>query len=258
MSSLPLPLPAFKDNYIWAWVRQGQALVVDPGDPTVVEDWLTASGVRLSVILITHHHPDHVGGLDALRTRHPVRVLGADEGIPGVDDVLRGGEHLELPPFGAVDVLAVPGHTRGHIAFHFPTDQLLFCGDALFSAGCGRLFEGTPAQLRESLARLDALPPDTLFCCAHEYTEANLRFAACVEPANPHIRARQEEAARLRADGLPTLPARLGDERLFNPFLRCEEPAVVDAASREAGLPLAPGLPVLAALRAWKDHFPAR
>ncbi|HET8729989.1 MAG TPA: hydroxyacylglutathione hydrolase [Moraxellaceae bacterium] len=258
MLSFPVALPAFQDNYIWAWVRGGTALVVDPGDAAVVEDWLAASGIRLSVILVTHHHPDHIGGLDALRSRHPVRVLGPDEGIPGVDDILHGGERLDLTPFGTMEVLAVPGHTRGHIAFHFPAEALLFCGDALFSAGCGRLFEGTPAQLHDSLARLSALPPDTRFCCAHEYTEANLRFAACVEPDNGDIKARQQEVARLRAKGLPTLPARLGDERLFNPFLRCEEPAVVDAASREAGSPLAPGLPVLAALRAWKDYFPSR
>lgn len=255
MSSAPIALPAFRDNYIWALARDGRALVVDPGDADVVEAWLAESGLALDVILVTHHHMDHVGGLAALCARHPARVYGPDEGIPGLDRVVHGGETLDLGPFGEARVLAVPGHTQGHIAFHLPGDGLLFCGDVLFSAGCGRLFEGTPADLQEALARIVALPTATLVCCAHEYTEANLRFALAVDPDNPDLQARCREVAALRSRGQPTLPVRLGDEARYNPFLRCDAPVVVTAASRQAGAPLAPGLPVLAALRAWKDVF---
>ncbi|HEX4870042.1 MAG TPA: hydroxyacylglutathione hydrolase [Moraxellaceae bacterium] len=255
MSTAPVALPAFRDNYIWALARDGRALVVDPGDPAVVEAWLAAQGLALAVVLVTHHHPDHTGGLDTLRERHRPRVIGPDEDIAGLDEVVRGGESLDLGPFGTAQVLAVPGHTRGHVAYHLDADALLFCGDTLFSAGCGRLFEGSPADLHASLQRLAALPPDTLVCCAHEYTEANLRFAAAVDGDNPALQARAREVADLRARGLPTLPVRLGDEARYNPFLRCEATAVVAAARRQAGRDLAPGLPVLATLRAWKDHF---
>lgn len=251
----PVALPAFLDNYLWALSHDGQALVVDPGDAAVVEAWLTAHGLRLTTILITHHHPDHTAGLATLKARHRPRVYGPDEAIDGLDQVLQGGESLALAPFGTARVLAVPGHTRGHIAYHFPGHDLLFCGDTLFSAGCGRLFEGTPPQLYQSLQALAALPDATRICCAHEYTLANLRFAAAVEPANPDLAARAQEAQALRERGLPTLPVRLAAERRYNPFLRCSEPAVVAAASREAGRPLPPGPEVLAALRAWKDHF---
>lgn len=255
MSTAPVALPAFRDNYIWALVRDGQALVVDPGDPAVVEAWLAERGLALAVVLVTHHHLDHIGGLAALRARHGPRVIGPDEDIEGLDEVVRGGERLALGAFGTARVLAVPGHTRGHVAYHLGADRLLFCGDTLFSAGCGRLFEGTPAELHASLQALAALPPDTRVCCAHEYTEANLRFALAVDPGNPDLQARAREVADLRARGLPSLPVALGDEARYNPFLRCESAAVVAAARREAGRDLAPGLPVLAALRAWKDHF---
>lgn len=255
MSLQPVALPAFLDNYLWALSHEGQALVVDPGDASVVEDWLAAHDLRLSTVLITHHHADHTAGLAALKARHQPQVYGPDEAIAGLDQVLHGGEALALAPFGTARVLAVPGHTRGHIAYHLPDHDLLFCGDTLFSAGCGRLFEGTPAQLYQSLQALNALPAATRICCAHEYTLANLRFAAAVEPANPDRAAREQAARALRERGLPTLPVRLAEERRYNPFLRCDEPAVVASATREAGRPLTPGPEVLAALRAWKDHF---
>lgn len=251
----PVALPAFRDNYIWGLAREGAALVVDPGDAAVVEAWLAREGHSLRTVLVTHHHADHTAGVPALKARHGCRVLGPAEDIAGLDQVLRGGETLDLAPFGDARVIAVPGHTRGHIAFHFPEQDLLFCGDALFSAGCGRLFEGSAAQLYASLQALAALPGATRICCAHEYTEANLRFAAAVEPANPARAAREHEVRSLRDRGLPTLPVSLAQELDYNPFLRYREPAVAAATAGHAGHALAPGEPVLAALRAWKDVF---
>jgi hydroxyacylglutathione hydrolase len=255
MSLQPVALPAFKDNYIWCLSAGKRALVVDPGDASVVEHWLQAQGLTLAVILITHHHPDHTGGLAALCASHRPVVYGPDEDIAGIEHVLHGDEMLQLDAFGEAAVLAVPGHTRGHIAFYFAAEELLFCGDTLFSAGCGRLLGGTAEQLYHSLQQLSALPDDTRVCCTHEYTQANLRFAAAVEPDNPERIAREQEAAALRAREMPTLPVLLGRERLYNPFLRCDQPALVARVSRETGQALAPGLPVFTALRIWKDRF---
>lgn len=255
MSLHPVALPAFRDNYIWALACEGLALVVDPGDAAVVTPWLEREGLRLAFILVTHHHADHTGGVATLKATHGARVLGPDEGIEHLDQVLAGGESLRLEPFGQAQVLAVPGHTLGHVAFHFPDHDLLFCGDTLFSAGCGRLFEGTPSQLHASLQALAALPDATQVCCAHEYTQSNLRFAAAVEPGNPAVAQRVQEVSRLRLEGLPTLPVQLGEERHYNPFLRCTAPEVVAAVSAHLGGALAPGEATLAALRAWKDVF---
>lgn len=251
----PVALPAFSDNYIWAMACDGRALVVDPGDAGVVEDWLARTGLRLDAILLTHHHPDHTGGVAELKAAHPARVFGPAEGIPGVDVLVKGGEEVALAPFGHLRVIAVPGHTLGHIAFYLSESGLLFCGDTLFSAGCGRLFEGSPEQLYQSLTALAALPDATLVCCAHEYTLANLRFAAVVEPDNPARAEREASARHLREQGRPTLPVSLGEERRYNPFLRAHEPSVVARASVEAGRPLMPGVETLATLRAWKDSF---
>ncbi|MCD6060154.1 MAG: gloB2 [Moraxellaceae bacterium] len=255
MSLYPVPLPAFRDNYIWCLSRDGRALVVDPGDATVVEGWLERNGLELECVLVTHHHPDHVGGLEALKRHHHPRVFGPDEGITGIDVVLAGGEELDLGRFGRATVMAVPGHTLGHIAYYLPEHELLFCGDTLFSAGCGRLFEGTARQLHDSLHSLAALPDSTLVCCTHEYTQANLRFAAAVEPGNPDRAEREEEVQALRSQGRPSLPVVLGKERLYNPFLRCTVPSVTAAASAFAGQSLQPGVQVFAALRGWKDVF---
>lgn len=255
MPSVLRPLPAFHDNYIWTLSRGGQALVVDPGDASVVEAWLAAERLSLAIILVTHHHRDHTGGVTELRARHDVRVFGPDEAIDGLDTILTGGERLSLPPFGEFQVMAVRGHTLGHIAYYQASEDLLFCGDTLFSAGCGRLFEGSAADLYRSLESLAALPDSTRICCTHEYTLANLRFAAAVEPGNRHQEAWAQEASALRRQGLPTLPVSLGRERTYNPFLRYREAAVVASASREAGHPLLPGQAVLTALRTWKDHF---
>ncbi len=250
-----IALPAFHDNYIWCLSHNGQALVVDPGDATVVQDWLDREGLTLAILLITHHHPDHIGGLTSLREAHQPVVYGPDENISGLTRVLQGGETLILPGFGGIRVIATPGHTRGHVSYYLPADHLLFCGDTLFSAGCGRLFEGTAAELHASLQTLASLPDDTLVCCSHEYTTANLRFAEAVEPANSAITERQAEVHALRATGQPSLPVPLAREKQYNPFLRTSEPAIVAAAQEQTGTALTPGLAVFTTLRAWKDRF---
>ena len=247
-----LLIPAFKDNYIWLLVRDGHAAVVDPGDPTPVIARLEALQLQLDTILITHHHADHQGGVEELVARWQPRVFGpAKESITGCTDPLSGGERIEVLR-QAVDVLQVGGHTRAHLAYYVP--GAVFCGDTLFGAGCGRLFEGTPAQMCESLARLAALPDETRIYCAHEYTEMNLRFAVAVEPHNRLLRERVERVARLRAAGLPSVPSTLGEEKATNPFLRCGEPAVVAAAQAHGAVDLSL-VPVFAAIRGWRNSF---
>lgn len=247
-----LPIPAFNDNYIWLLVRDGRAAVVDPGDATPVIARLEALQLRLEAILVTHHHADHQGGVAELLERWHPRVFGPEqESITGCSDPLRGGERIAVLGHTA-DVLAVGGHTRGHIAYHFP--GLLFCGDTLFGAGCGRLFEGTPAQMCASLARLAALPDETKVYCAHEYTETNLRFALAVEPGNAALRARVERVAALRAAGLPSVPSTLGEEKATNPFLRCKEPAVIKAAQAHAAVDTSQ-VTIFAAIRSWRNNF---
>lgn len=249
------PLPAFHDNYIWCLAQDGHALVVDPGDPAMVQAWLQENQLMLDVILVTHHHPDHTAGLPALLAAHQPRIYGPDEDIKDVQHILKGGETLDLGAFGQAEVLATPGHTRAHISYYLPSSRLLFCGDTLFSAGCGRLFEGTATQLYHSLQTLAALPDDTQVCCTHEYTTANLRFAAAAEPGNPAREARAAEVQALREQNRPSLPVSLGREKTYNPFLRCEEPGVLQALAAETGAAVAPGIPALTALRAWKDRF---
>lgn len=255
MSFELVALPAFTDNYIWCLHDGRCALVVDPGDPDVVEAWLANRQLRLTTILVTHHHADHTGGVTRLKARYAATAIGPDEQIDGLDTVLREAQPLDLGIFGVADVIPVPGHTRGHIAYHLPAQHLLFAGDTLFSAGCGRLFEGTATQMYQSLQTLAALPDTTLLCCTHEYTLSNLRFASAVEPGNPAIERRQQEVKALRAVGQPSLPVTLEREKRYNPFLRCHLPSVRQAASAEAGMQLATPESVFAAIRAWKDHF---
>jgi hydroxyacylglutathione hydrolase len=254
-----IALPAFEDNYIWMLHDGAQALVVDPGDAAPVIDALQRLGLQLAGILVTHHHGDHVGGVNTLRPHlgPEGRVFGpARERIPvPFVPLAEGDEVLLLGQRFAV--IEVPGHTAGHIAYAqqgVAQAPLLFCGDTLFSAGCGRLFEGTPAQMAASLAALNQLPADTRVCCTHEYTLSNLRFAAAVEPGNTDIAGHTDHCRALRAAGEPTLPSTLATERLINPFLRCTEPAVVAAARRE-GAPDNDAVAVLAALREWKNRF---
>ena len=260
------PVPAFDDNYLWLLDNGREALVVDPGDAAPVLAALDARGLTLAGILLTHHHGDHVGGVNALRPRLQGPVYApAREKMPEPVQRVQGGDSIELLGLQFA-VMDVPGHTAGHIAYfaaevpgaegdHSP---LLFCGDTLFSAGCGRLFEGTPAQMLASLQSLAALPPETRMCCAHEYTLSNLRFAREVDPGNAALADYTARCEAQRAAGRPTLPARLGTEVRINPFLRCTEPALREAARRHAPLQL-PAVPsavdVFATLREWKNGF---
>ncbi|MBI4985300.1 MAG: hydroxyacylglutathione hydrolase [Rhodocyclales bacterium] len=256
MNSLDIfPIPAFADNYIWALRESGGAVaVVDPGDAAPVLDCLAQTRSRLCAILVTHHHPDHVGGIADLIARYPVPVYGpAIEAIAGVDRPLADGDSVVLADLGIeFEVLSVPGHTRGHIAYY--RRGMLFCGDTLFGAGCGRLFEGTPAQMHASLARIAALPRDTALYCAHEYTQTNLRFAIAVEPDNADIRRRSEDTASLRARGEASVPSTLALELATNPFLRSEAATVAAAAQARLGRPAADPVEVFAAIREWRNR----
>jgi hydroxyacylglutathione hydrolase len=251
------PVPAFADNYLW--LAQGpapeRALVVDPGDAQAVRDALTAAGLALDTILVTHHHSDHVGGLAELVAATGARVFGpAREPLPVPCTPVRAGDRVDLPALGlAFEVIDVPGHTAGHVAYY--GHGALFCGDTLFSGGCGRLFEGTPTQMLASLEALAALPDETRVYCAHEYTLANLRFALAVEPDNPDLHAWQEEAMSLRARRVPTVPTTIGREKRINPFLRARSTAVRRAAEAHAGTALASPVAVFAEIRRWKDGF---
>jgi hydroxyacylglutathione hydrolase len=249
-------LPAFTDNYIWMLNDGDRAVVVDPGDAAPVVAALEARGLTLAGILVTHHHPDHVGGVDALRPHLKGIVHGpARERIPEPFTPVRGGDRVDV--LGRVfQVIDVPGHTAGHVAYVELDAEapILFCGDTLFSAGCGRLFEGTPAQMHDSLERLAALPSATRVCCTHEYTLSNLRFAAAVEPGNDDVAAHVRHCTALRQAGQPTLPSSIALERRINPFLRCGQPAVVQAA-RAHGAASNDPVAVLAALREWKNTY---
>ncbi len=254
-----IPIPALRDNYIWL-VRDGSnAVVVDPGDAAPVLAYLEREALRLAGILITHHHADHVGGIGALTARHPAPVFGpARESIPGRTRAVAEGDVIALPEVGLeLSVLDVPGHTSGQVAYVGRCDgnAITFTGDTLFTCGCGRIFEGTPAQMQASLAKLAALAGDTLVYCGHEYTLANLRFALAVEPGNEALHERQRRDAAKREEGLPTVPARMDLERATNPFLRAAEPAVFAAAEARAGRPLADVVDAFATLREWKNAF---
>jgi hydroxyacylglutathione hydrolase len=248
------PVAAFRDNYIWLLERGGHAVVVDPGDAVPVLQLLAARQWRLDAILLTHHHSDHVGGVDDLVRAHPARVYGPAHSPFGAIDVrVREGDTATVLG-AAFAVLEVPGHTLDHIAYWSAAQDALFCGDTLFACGCGRLFEGTAAQMAASLARLAALPGGTRVYCAHEYTLSNLRFALAVEPANAALLRRRDDCLALRERGEPTVPSTLDVERATNPFLRCAVPQVQAAARTQqpgAGDPTA----VFAALRAWKDRY---
>ncbi len=254
-----IPIPAFADNYIWL-IRNGRhAAVVDAGDAKPVIEFLDRENVELTAIICTHHHGDHVGGNNELLARWPVPVFGpAQEDIPGRSHALREGDRVMVPGIQlALSVLDIPGHTAGHIALHGRLDEvpLVFSGDTLFAAGCGRLFEGTPRQMVNSLDKLAALDPQTRVYCGHEYTLSNLRFALAVEPDNPIVREREVREQRKRAAGEPTLPSTIGDEHLTNPFLRTVEPSIADAASARAGRHLSDRVSVFAEIRAWKNAF---
>ncbi|MEO9079843.1 MAG: hydroxyacylglutathione hydrolase [Rhodanobacter sp.] len=249
-----IPLPALTDNYIWLLHDdEGNAVVVDPGDAQVVERALATRELALRAILLTHHHADHIEGARALRKRHAVPVYAPmDERIDSASIYVHDGDRIDLPsPPVSFEVLAIPGHTLSHVAY--AGTGMLFCGDTLFSLGCGRLFEGSPAQMLASLDRLSRLPANMLVCAGHEYTEANSRFACVVDPANPTLRERQQQVTSLRAEGRPTLPVELGVELATNPFLRVDAEAVI-AWCRQQGVD-DDRVACFAALRAAKDVF---
>ena len=251
-------LPAFADNYIWMLRHERQALVVDPGEETPVLRALQQRGLTLTAILVTHAHADHVAGLDELRSVLDGAVFGpASLDGPGPTVTPSQGQVWSWCGH-AIEALSVPGHTVSDLAYVVtPLDgdaPVLFSGDTLFSAGCGRLFEGTPAQMHASLQRLAALTPATRVCCAHEYTLANLRFAQAVEPDNADVAEALVRCTQWRRDGLPTLPSTIEQELRINPFLRCDHPDVMAAAQRH-GAQASDGVSVFAALRAWKNTY---
>lgn len=252
------PIPAFQDNYIWL-IRgakdPGAVAVVDPGDAVPVLQRLAAESLRLHAILATHHHADHVGGAARLVAETGATVFGPrSERLPVACVPLSDGERARVPALGLeFTVLDVPGHTAGHIAFY--GHGALFCGDTLFSAGCGRLFEGTPEQMLASLDAFAGLPDATRVFCGHEYTLANLRFASAVEAGNPDIADYVQKATEMRAAGLPTLPSSIGLEKRVNPFLRSRHENVKLSAERRAGRPLPTPVAVFAEVRSWKDTF---
>ena len=252
------PVPAFRDNYIWLVHGRADAsrvAIVDPGDAAPVLEHLELSGLTADAILVTHHHGDHQGGVWELKARFGVPVYGpARERIRPIDHRLSAGDRVELAGLDlAFDVIEVPGHTSGHIAY--VGHGAIFCGDTLFSAGCGRLFEGTPEVMTQSLDIIKMLPDTTRVFCAHEYSLSNLRFASAVEPANEDIASYTAVAKEARAQGRPTLPSTLGLEKKINPFLRCDTPTVRAAAERHHGGPLGTTTDVFAAIRSWKDGF---
>lgn len=256
-----LALPAFEDNYIWALVDdEGDALVIDPGDAAPVLA-ATGNGLWPAAVLVTHHHADHAGGIAALRARWPALPVFAphDDRIPEASDRVGEGDVVQVKHW-RLSVLEVPGHTRSHIAFHGGSPDAaphLFCGDTLFSLGCGRLFEGTPAQMLASLDRLAALPVTSLVCCGHEYTLSNAAFAATVDPHNPALRRRIEDARTMRHAGRPTLPVTLASETATNPFLRVDEDALVTAVGHRLGRAPVDRVETFATLRQWKNDFRA-
>ena len=252
-----IPLPAFADNYIWMLHDGHTALVVDPGDSAPVMQALESENLRLEAILVTHHHADHTGGIAFLRESTQAKVYGpANEPIPAPLHGLMGGETVTALGLNW-KVLWIPGHTLGHLAYYADSGHdspILFCGDTLFSAGCGRLFEGTAEQMQTSLQTLAALPATTLMCCTHEYTLSNLRFAMQVEPDNPVLESYYAHCQKLRASGLATLPSTIGHERNINPFLRSEQANIANATRQfdptgfaQAGC--------FATLRQWKNEY---
>lgn len=258
-----IPVPAFTDNYIWL-IREAEGArtwIVDPGDAGPVLERVSADGLEPAGILLTHHHPDHTGGVDRLLERFDVPVYGPhSQRIPRVTHPLADGDSLSV--FGhRGTVIEVPGHTLDHIAFHFPMTEtagappMLFCGDTLFAGGCGRLFEGTAQMMHGSLSRLASLPGDTRVYCAHEYTQANLIFASAAEPENEALQQRLESVRRLRAENRVTLPSSLSTELRTNPFLRCHSPAIVQRITQRLGSPPRDDVGTFAALRQWKDNF---
>jgi hydroxyacylglutathione hydrolase len=252
-----LTVPAFEDNYLWLIHDGVHAAVVDPGDAAPILAALDANHLSLVAILLTHHHADHVGGVPDLLRRFKVPVFGPrSEAIAGITYPLAEGDTATVPELGlSLSVLDVPGHTSGHIAYVAPDRGWVFCGDTLFAGGCGRLFEGTPEQMVASLTKLAALPDHTQVYCAHEYTLANLRFAHEVEPGNAALTARIEAEQGKRSRGQPTVPSTIGLEKATNPFLRYDEPGILDRLEQSGHIATREPIAAFAALRRWKNSY---
>ncbi len=248
-------IPCLKDNYAFlAHDRaSGETAVIDVPEAAPIAAALSARGWRLSHVLITHHHADHVDGLAALLADHPAKVIGAAADahrLPPLDHAVAEGDEITIGA-DTGHIIDVSGHTVGHIAFHFPASAVVFTADSLMAMGCGRLFEGTAAQMHASLSKIAALPDDTLVCSGHEYTAANAKFAMSIEPANPALISRIEKIETARAQGRPTVPSVLSSERATNPFLRCESPEI----QANLGLAGADPVAVFTELRRRKDSF---
>jgi hydroxyacylglutathione hydrolase len=256
------PIPAFSDNYIWLFKDESSnnVCVVDPGEASPVIDYLTANDLNLTNILITHHHPDHTGGVKELRSKYQIAVYGRENSpFKDTDIKLKEGDEIEV--FGLnFKVIEIPGHTLDHIAFFCDSGEeseqpILFCGDTLFASGCGRIFEGNPDMMYQSLQKLAGLDPTTRVYCGHEYTLANLAFAAAAEPDNPDIQNRIASAQDTREQDLPTLPSTISKELATNPFLRCQIEALQKAAESKTGSAINSPVETFATLRQWKDNF---
>ncbi|MEH6648474.1 MAG: hydroxyacylglutathione hydrolase [Motiliproteus sp.] len=255
------PVHAFQDNYIWMLQHPrypGLAIAVDPGQSEPVVTWLQQQQLKLAAILITHHHPDHVGGVSQLADNIPV-YGPANSPFDGITEPLQDGDIIEL--LGqTLHIKAVPAHTLDHIAYFCEaaesnTQPQLFCGDTLFVAGCGRLFEGSALQMQQAMAYFRTLPDSTQVCCTHEYTLANLSFASTVEPDNENISQAIERCQALRNAHQPTLPGSIGEEKRINPYMRYDDPAVVAAAQHRSSSAPHNDAEVLAVIRQWKDTF---
>lgn len=247
---------AFSDNYIWVIHDKKHAYVVDPGQSLPVEQFLSANQLSLEGILITHWHPDHIGGVDALCQNRNIPVFGPKSAhIPQITNIVSDGQSINLAPWGlTLHIIEVPGHTLDHIAFNESEKHWLFCGDTLFASGCGRMFEGQPKQFLQSLNKLRALNDATQVFCAHEYTLANIAFAKAVEPKNIALEQRLQQCRQLRQQKLPTVPSTIGLEKQCNPFLRTSEPDVISQALNQ-GACSDQSVDVFATLREWKDNF---
>jgi hydroxyacylglutathione hydrolase len=252
-----IPLPAFNDNYLWMISQDGCAIIVDPGDAEPVIDALKQYNLKLECILVTHHHSDHIGGIQSLVQKTGAQVIAPNHpSIPKPYQVAKDNDQLMVLG-NEIQVITVPGHTLTHLAYFLPNTEkgpILFCGDTLFSGGCGRMFEGDPDGFWTSLERLTRLPPQTLVCCAHEYTMSNLKFALAVEPTNQALQEYTELCKSLRAKNLPTLPSSIGKENAINPFLRVRQKEVIQSAQKLNPNAHTEGQ-VFATLRSWKNDF---
>lgn len=254
-----LPISALKDNYIWLVINThtSQCLIVDPGDAKPVLQALKTHSLKPIGILLTHRHADHTNGVAELVENHTMPVFGsAEEAVPQITDPLVGGETVLISPINlCFQVLAIPGHTHEHLAYTDAKSGVLFCGDTLFTGGCGRVFEGTMEEMYHSLQRLSILPDSTQIYCGHEYTAANLTFALTVEPKNEELQQRIKKTDLLRQEGLPTVPSTLALEKATNPFLRCQKKSVKQSAEQHSGKKLSTPEEVFAVLREWKNNF---